>query len=152
MTSIFEALRGAPAQFPPDLARVTSLVRRIHRTLKPGIDVDKSTPVGDANTPERSRDEVSNRVAFAARDDEVIGCRVAPDQLKRACVVAGETPVTTYFEVADGSRSDSPRAILATVRVILRVTKVSGRLGDSWLYKMAVEIDAPVPRYTRASW
>ena len=50
------------------------------------------------------------------------------------------------------SRSASPRAILATVRVILRVTKVSGRLGDSWLYKMAVEIDAPAPRYTRASW
>ena len=91
----------APAQFPPDLARVTSLLWRIHRTLKPGIDVDKSTPVGDANAPERGRDEVSNRVAFAARDDEVIGCRVAPDQLKRACVIAGKTPVTTCFEVAD---------------------------------------------------
>ena len=98
---LLEALRGAPTQFPPDLARVTSLLWRIDRTLKPGIDVDESTPVGDANTPERGRDELSNRVAFAARDDEVIGCRVAPDQLKRACVSPAKPQSRRASEVAD---------------------------------------------------
>ena len=84
-------------------------------------------PVGDADTPERGRDEVGDRVALAARDDEVIGSRVTPDRLKRAGVVAGEAPVTARSEVADQQPVGFTSAIRATVRVILRVTKVSGR-------------------------
>ena len=46
----------------------------------------------------------------------------------------------------------SPRAIAATPLVILRLTKVSDRLGDSWLYRIALLTNRPRERKTLPYW
>ena len=53
------------------------------------------------------------------------------------------TPIAFGIEISEGELSCSPSSIDATARVIFRVTKVSPRVGPSWLNSMPFDANIP---------
>ena len=82
---------------------------------------------------ERLCDEFADRMAFAGRQHIVVGLVLLKDQPHPFDVVTRMSPVSLGIEIAEEQPACSPYLSAATARVILRVTKVSPRIGLSWL-------------------
>ena len=82
-------------------------------------------------------------MGFAGGDDVIVGLVLLQHQPHRLDVVAGEAPVALGVEVAEEQLVLQAALMRAAARVILRVTKVSPRRGDSWLKRMPLQANRP---------
>ena len=108
-----------------------------------------STPVPfeaqlDAQMLGRPADELTHAVLHAGGDDEVVRGVLLQHHPLHAHIIFGVAPVAQRIDVAHVETLLEPLGeILARPRVILRVTKVSPRRGDSWLKRMPLQAYMP---------
>ena len=76
---------------------------------------------------------------FACGYDVIVGFVLLQHQPHGADVVARKSPVAFRIQIAEIQLSCVPSLMRANARVILRVTNVSPRLGDSWLNRIPLQ-------------
>ena len=91
----------------------------------------------------RTFGKLAHRMLLAGGDDEILRLLLLQHEPLRSHVVARMSPVAQRIEVAEDTGLLQPGWIRASPRVILRVTKVSPRTGDSWLKRMPLQANRP---------
>ena len=95
-----------------------------------------------ADFGKRQFDELAHRAGLAGRQHEIVGRIRLQDPVHALDIVPRMAPVALGLEVAEIEPSLRGRVSMrATLRVILRVTKVSPRIGLSWLNRMPLRGD-----------
>ncbi len=123
--------------------RVATLLGGVGRPREPGVEGDQVFPLAHTRRGERSRHEVTDTVRDPGRDHVLTG-RVVPNRTDHGVRVVRAHPQSRRASRLPIDRTFcSPATIRATPAVILRVTKVSGRRGDSWLKRMQLEACSP---------
>ncbi len=107
-------------------------------SLAPGPDPCSRSPARANASSQNSRMCVSR-----GRDHEVFSGLGLQHQPHRLDIVTGKAPVTPCVEVPNASGTVRPFLSSATALVILRVTKVSPRRGDSWLNRIPLTANSP---------
>ena len=82
-------------------------------------------------------------MCFACRHNEIFGSVLLKHQPHGFDIVAGKAPVAFRVKIPEIKLFLQTVKIRPTARVILRVTKVSPRRGDSWLNRIPLQAYCP---------
>src|SRR5581483_5430324 len=132
---LVEAHGRLPAELLARLRIVADQQVDLGRAQVALVEDDVVAPV-EVDVAERLLEELANRVRLAGREHVVVRLVRLEHPPGALHVVGRVAPVALRVRLPSRSSLCSPRRIAPIARVILRVTKVGPRRGDSWLKRI----------------